>query len=77
MKVHITFDKGLLADSEAKESVKMEVMRQADLHDVNERRFERYGILSGTIDDPSIISEIQGIHGVANVSVDSEKHAIA
>lgn len=77
MKVHITFDKDLLADSEARETVKNEIMRQADLHDVNDKRFERYGILTGTIDNPSVISEIQEIQGVAKVSVDSEKHAVA
>lgn len=75
MKIHITFDKDLLANTEARESKKMEVMKQAGLHDVNDRRFERYGILSGVIDNPSSLSQIKGIPGVASVNADGQKHA--
>lgn len=75
MKVHVTlrdeFRKGL----EAKRLALEHIVQACGLDRINQKRFERYGILSGELDEDQL-EVLQQLEEVRAVERDSEKFAI-
>ena len=69
MRVHITLDKELRNDPEAKGKVLDAITDVANVADLNRQRFERYGIISGDV-APDCIDDLRQVDGVAAVEAD-------
>lgn len=74
-KIHITLEKSCLEDKGSLRAIKEQVVQHYGLRDVNEKRLERYGILSGTVDNPENIRRIRSVPGVGSVNEDGRKTA--
>ena len=74
--VHITLREEVRNDPKTKELAYNKILQIAGLHDVNERRFDRYGILTGELDDDHQVLELQKLPEVSSVEKDSQKYAI-
>lgn len=75
MKVHITLTRETRRNEEAKQAVLGEVMSRVGLKEINARRFERYGIISGEV-DPERILELDDVVEIQSVEPDEEKYAL-
>jgi hypothetical protein len=75
LKVHITLSSEVTGDADAKERAKRHIVEVVQLRNVNERRFSRYGVLSGDV-DPSRVELIRTLSEVATVEYDGMKRAI-
>lgn len=72
VKTHITFQSYIEDDAEAKETILNKIKQVSNISDVNQKRFERYGILTGVIDE-SLLEQVRNTLGVLEVEVDEEK----
>lgn len=57
------------------DNAKNTIVDETGMHDVNEARLHRYGILTGTV-DPGAIPVIESFSFVASVSRDKERKAL-
>jgi len=73
VKAHIVFDDERIEHPEGREKMLNKIRKTAKISDVNEKRFEEYGILTGTFDEDSL-DKVRDIPGVAGVEVDEERH---
>lgn len=73
VKVHISLDKVKAGGSKARSEILDAIRGRADISGINEKRFERYGVLTCDLDD-SRLDAIREIPGVAAVEVDSERY---
>jgi hypothetical protein len=71
VKAHIVLDKGKAGGSKARSEILDAIRERVDISGVNEKRFERYGVLTCDLDD-SRLDAIREIPGVVAVEVDSE-----
>lgn len=76
MKVHITLDKPLRHDTEAKQALLRKLSSEYGLHGVNEGRFARLGILTGEVQEAAAVEQILAQSGIESVSVDEERHLL-
>ncbi len=74
MRVHVVLKKRVRADPAAKKEI-LEQLRGCGMENVNEKRFLRYGILSGDV-SPERIDELEATPGVESVSPDERKSAL-
>ena len=72
VKAHIVFDDDRVEKPGARSRMLRKVQKAAELTDVNEKRFEDYGVLTATLDD-SKLATVRDIPGVASVEVDQER----
>jgi hypothetical protein len=72
VKAHISLDKDKIDEDEARSKVLAEIRKKADISDVNEKRFRRYGVLSCNVDD-KLLDVIRKIPGVAAVEPDEKR----
>lgn len=75
-RVHVTLEKALLEQGDALEQVRDRVVEACDMHDVDERRLRRYGVLSGTVEQEERIVELRALDAVTSVEVDETRRAI-
>ncbi|HYY59068.1 MAG TPA: hypothetical protein VE842_17190 [Pyrinomonadaceae bacterium] len=72
VKAHIVLDKGKAGGIKARSEILDAICERADISSVNEKRLERYGVLTCDLDD-SRLDAIREIPGVAAVEVDRER----
>jgi hypothetical protein len=72
VKAHIVLDKGKAGGPKARSEILGAIRERADISGINEKRFQRYGVLTCDLDD-SRLDAIRKIPGVAAVEVDSER----
>lgn len=72
VKAHITFDEKI-AGSKSKQKMLNEIKKETNLSDINEERFDLYGVLTGNLDE-SDLETVRQIPGVANVQIDQKRH---
>jgi hypothetical protein len=75
VKVHITLRADVCANSAAKERAKDRIIELGQLENINERRFSRYGVLSGEV-SPERLAAIESLSEVASVELDGVKKAL-
>ena len=73
--VHIVLQRPLLSDRVERRRVYELIGEVADLRDVNQVRFERYGILTARVDERHL-ARIREVPGVASVSPDRQQVAL-
>jgi hypothetical protein len=71
VKAHIVLDKEKAGGPEARSEILDAIRERADIIGINQKRFERYGVLTCDLDD-SRLDAIRQIPGVAAVEVDKE-----
>ncbi|MBV9926746.1 MAG: hypothetical protein JOZ96_17135 [Acidobacteria bacterium] len=71
VKAHIVLDRGKAGAPEARSEILDAIRARADISGVNEKRLERYGVLTCDVDE-SRLDAIREIPGVADVQVDAE-----
>ena len=76
MKVHITLSESATKDIKAKRTIMKKISEISQIKDVNVKRFEKYGILSGEIGSGKTIPDLRALDGVADVSLDQVQKAI-
>lgn len=72
VKTHIILDEDKINAAATRINVLAEIRRKASISGINEKRFERYGVLTCEIDD-SLLDVVRRIPGVAGVEVDQER----
>lgn len=70
-KVHISLKAELAADPQARAEL-LACAHACGVTQVNEKRFERYGILTGIVDDAQLAA-LRALLAVASVEVDRER----
>ena len=73
MKVHVTLKPEVRSDSDAKARA-LRRIEGAGVRDVNLKRFERYGIITGEV-DPAKLAEVQEMDVVKAVEPEGRKSA--
>lgn len=74
MRVHVVLQQRVRADLTAKKEI-LERLLGCGMENVNEKRFLRYGILSGDV-SPERMAELEATPGVESVSPDERKSAL-
>jgi translation elongation factor EF-1beta len=72
VKVHVTVTDQAAGDPDARRETLARITEAAAVTDVNQSRFDRYGILTGMADD-SALDTIRKVAGVVSVEIDSVK----
>lgn len=75
VKIHVTFNRDISGDLEARAKAVAEIHRVSGITEVNQKRLERYGLLSGMVEE-SKIGEIRGVKGVGKVEADRVRDVI-
>jgi hypothetical protein len=75
MKVHVTLREAFATTLEARRAALERVIQAVGLRHFNQRRFERYGIITGELDDDQLPT-LQGLTEVQSVEQDSLKSAL-
>jgi hypothetical protein len=73
VKVHVTFKREVADDVKARAEALEEIQRVSGMTDVNHKRFERYGLLSGLVEE-SKLDRIRGVKGVNKVEPDQTRY---
>ena len=74
MKVHITLEPAVRNDPAAKTRALERLENEAGVRDVNRKRFDRYGIVTGEVDEHKL-DEVRRIIGVKAVEADEQRFA--
>lgn len=72
VKAHIALRLQGKSSKEAQAAVLARILERAPIAEINQKRFERYGIVSGLVDD-SLLEEIRSIPDVLSVEIDTER----
>ena len=72
VKAHIVFKDGTVGKPASRSRMLAKVQKAAKLSDVNEKRFEDFGVLTGTVEE-SKVADLRKVPGVASVEVDQER----
>ena len=75
-RIHVTLDKNLLATADQLALCRDEVVAVGGMRDIDEKRLQRYGILTGTIEEDERLPAIRGVEGVAAVEADEIRYAL-
>lgn len=73
-KVHITLARGVAGSREQRERARARIEAVSGITDVNEKRLDRYGIVSGEV-APERLDDLRDLHEVQAVEIDDTKHA--
>jgi hypothetical protein len=74
MKVHITLEPSVRNDPVAKSKVLARLENEAGVRDVNLKRFDRYGIVSGEVDEHKV-EDVRRMSEVKAVEADERRFA--
>lgn len=74
-RVHVTLNQSLLGQTDRIARARDRIVAVSGMQDIDERRLQRYGVLSGTV-DVAKLPEIHSVDGVTAVDVDQLKYAI-
>ncbi len=72
IKIHITLRPEIANDPERREAALEEIQRVSGLREVNRKRFERYGLVSGVVNENKS-HEIRNLGSVASAEADQER----
>ena len=72
VKAHISLDPQVSDNAETRSVMLQKILQVAPISQVNQKRFDRYGILTGIVDD-SLLEKIRHIPHVRNVAIDQER----
>ncbi len=72
MLVHVTLDAGLQNDQPEKRRTYERIVQLSGMKAINEKRFERYCIMSGEIDPLFELARLQKLPGVVSVEHDRQ-----
>ena len=72
VKAHIVFKKGKAEKPETRSKMLAKVKKTSQISEVNEKRFDLYGILTGKIDEDKL-DKVRQIPEVDSVEIDEEK----
>ncbi len=75
MKVHVTIKEEFCGDAASRNRARAEVVAASGLRNINEKRLERFGILSGDV-DADRIAALRALPVVASVEVDERRVAL-
>ena len=73
-KIHLVIEPALLGDRVRMSQLRDLIIERYDLGNLNEARYERFGIISGDV-DPGVIDKLRTLEGLSSVSVDDVKYA--
>lgn len=73
VKAHIVIDEEKIDKPETRIKLLNKLKRTAKITDINEKRYELYGVLTATVDDANL-EMVRQTPGVAGVEVDDVKH---
>jgi hypothetical protein len=73
VKAHIVIDEEKIDKPESRVKLLNKLKKTTKITDINEKRYELYGVLTATVDD-SDLDKVRQTPGVAGVEVDSVKH---
>jgi len=76
VKVHITLNKALRQNHQARDALRAELEEKFGLAHVNMPRFEKLSILTGEVPDDTCIEQVSQIPGVKSAQADSQQHAL-
>jgi hypothetical protein len=74
MKVHVTLTKPVRSDPKAKQDALEAIEQQFGMRDINLRRFERYGVITGELPQ-SKLEDVQQLDTVEAVQADERRRA--
>jgi hypothetical protein len=74
VKIHASLSSAFRISPELKRTLKSRLLAQFDLQNFNERRFDRFGVISADI-DPRHLDRLRRAEGVESVSLDGVKLA--
>ena len=72
VRAHITVDEEKSKKADSRAEILNKLKRAAKMTDINEKRFELYGVLTATVDD-SELEKVRKIPGVTGVELDQQK----
>lgn len=75
-KVHITLREAVRADPDSKSAALHKIVGVVKLSNLNQKRFERHGIISGDTSLEAALDAVEKMSEVKSVAVDSEQRAI-
>lgn len=73
VKTHIVLDAEKAEAPEARKKVLSQIRKKFEISEVNEKRFERYGVLTCDIEE-GLLDAVRRIPGVAGVEIDQERY---
>lgn len=73
VKAHIVIDEDKINKPETREKLLNKLKKTAKITDINEKRFELYGVLTATVDD-SDLEKVRQMPEVKGVEIDGIKH---
>jgi hypothetical protein len=75
MRVHISLDLDKVPDQESRRHAIADIIDKASLRDVNQKRAERYGVITADV-EPKMLDQIRGMDLVSACEVDSVQKAL-
>lgn len=75
-RIHVTLDKNLLGKADRLAICRDHVVAVSGMRDIDEKRLQRYGVLTGTIEGDERLPAIRDVEGVAAVEADEIRYAI-
>jgi hypothetical protein len=76
MKVHIALASEIRANPEAKREALEKIKSTVEMSDINLRRFERHGIISGELTSQDAMERVEQLDVVQSVSRDGTQSAL-
>ncbi len=73
VKTHIVLDEEKANAPEGRKQVLSEIRKKFEISEINEKRFERYGVLTCDIEE-ELLDDVRQIPGVAGVEIDRERY---
>jgi hypothetical protein len=74
-RIHVTLDKNLLAQADQLALCRDQVVAVSGMRDIDEKRLQRYGVLTGTIEEDERLPAIRNVEGVSAVEADEIRYA--
>jgi len=75
-RIHVTLDKSLLGRADQLAICRDQVVAVSGMKDIDEKRLQRYGVLTGTIEEEERLPAIRDVEGVSAVEADETRYAI-
>jgi hypothetical protein len=73
VKAHIVVDEEKIDKPETREKLLKKLKRTAKITDINEKRYELYGVLTATLDDANL-EKVRNMPEIKGVEIDDVKH---
>lgn len=75
-RIHVTLDKNLLGQADQLAVCRDQVVAVSGMKDIDEKRLQRYGVLTGTVEEEERLPAIRKVDGVAAVEADETRYAL-